>query len=72
MASVREKIRLNSTGKNKAGKSTGYFKTTKVNKRTRVNKKSTKLVLKCFDPRAYNKETGKCGQHVIFEEGKIK
>lgn len=65
---IREKIRLNSTGKKQDGTSTGYFKTTTKNKRTSTEK----LKIKCFDPRAWNPETGKCGMHVIFEEGKIK
>ena len=61
-------IRLNSTGTKKDGKKTGYFKTTRVNKRTMTEK----LRKKCFDPRAYNAETGKCGMHVEFVEDKIK
>lgn len=65
---VREKIRMNSTGKGKDGKATGYFKTTTKNKRTSTEK----LKRKCFDPRAWNPETGKLGMHVLFEEGKIK
>lgn len=65
---VREKIRLISTGKNKAGKKTGYFYTCKKNKRTATSK----LEIKKFDPRAFNSETGKCGMHVFFKEDKIK
>lgn len=68
MAAVREKIRMNSTGKNKKGKSTGYFKTQTKNKRNETNKRKRKM----FDPRAWNEQTGKCGMHVMFEEGKIK
>ncbi len=68
MASIREKIKLVSTGKNKLGKRTGYFKTTTKNKRTATEK----LVMRCFDPRAWNPETGRCGMHVEFKEDKIK
>ena len=65
---VREKIKLVSTGKNKKGKTTGYYKTTTKNK----HNSREKLELKCFDPQAWNAETGKCGMHVIFKEDKIK
>lgn len=65
---VREKIRLVSQGLNAKGVKTGYFLTTTKNKRTMTEK----LRKKCFDPRAYNKETGKCGMHVEFVEDKIK
>ncbi len=68
MASIREKIKLVSTGKNKAGKKTGYFLTTTKNKRTATEK----LAKRCFDPRAWNPETGRCGMHVEFKEDKIK
>jgi len=64
----REKIRMNSTGKNQKGKPTGYFKTETKNKRVETEKRERKL----FDPRAYNKETNKCGMHILFKEGKIK
>jgi len=64
----REKIRMNSTGTKKDGKKTGYFKTTTKNKATMKEKFKKKY----FDPRAWNPETGKCGMHIIFEEGKIK
>ena len=63
----RELVKLLSTGKTKAGKPTGTFRTTKKNKKT----KSDKIKLKCFDRRAYNAETGKDGMHVLFEETKI-
>ena len=65
---VREKIRLVSTGKNKAGKKTGYFYTCTKNKRTATNKLETRK----FDPRAFDKKTGKTGMHVLFKEDKIK
>ncbi|OGT05745.1 MAG: 50S ribosomal protein L33 [Gammaproteobacteria bacterium GWF2_41_13] len=68
MASGRDKIRLNSTGKKKDGKPTGYFKTTTKNKKTMTEK----LKKRCFDPRAWNAETQTTGMHVLFEEGKIK
>jgi len=64
---MREKIKLVSTGKTKAGKVTGTIRTTTKNKRT----KTDKLKLKSFDRRAYNEATGKNGKHVLFEEGKI-
>jgi large subunit ribosomal protein L33 len=64
---MRDKIKLVSTGTTQAGKKTGTFRTTTKNKRTMTEK----LKLKCYDPRAYNTETGKSGMHVLFEEGKI-
>ena len=64
---MREIIKMASTGKNKKGKPTGTFRTTKKNKRT----KTEKLRMKHYDPRAYNAETGKCGMHVYFEETKL-
>ena len=64
----REKIRLVSTGKSKSGKKTGYFYTTKKNKRTATSK----LEMTKFYPRAYNEKTGKTGMHVPFKEDKIK
>ena len=67
-AKVREKIKLNSTGKNKAGKPTGTYYTTAKNKRNTTEK----LERKKFDRRAYDPETGKTGMHVLFKEGKIK
>lgn len=64
---MRDKIKMLSTGKTKAGKSTGTFRVT-----TRNKKKTTeKLKKKYFDPRAYNVETGKTGMHVLFEETKL-
>ena len=65
---VREKIKLVSTGKTKAGKPTGTYYTTSKNKRTMTEK----FELKKFDPRAYNPETDKTGMHVLFKEEKIK
>ncbi len=65
---ARELIRMNSTGLTEKGKPTGYFYTTDKSK-TNTPNKFEKIY---FDPRAYNKETGKCGMHVIFKEGKIK
>jgi large subunit ribosomal protein L33 len=64
---MRDKIKMNSTGKTKEGKKTGYFRTTTKNKRTMTDK----FKMKYFDPKAYNEATGKCGMHVLFEEGKI-
>lgn len=65
-SNLREKVQLRSTGVKKDGKSTGYFKTTLVNKR-----KEKKLEIKMFDPRAFNTETGKAGMHVVFKQKKI-
>lgn len=67
-AKGREKIKLVSTGKTAADKDTGTFYTTNKNKKTATKK----LELKKFDKRAYNKETGKTGMHVLFKEDKIK
>ena len=64
---MRDKVKMNSTGTTKDGRKTGTFRTTTKNKRTTTEK----LKKKYFDPRAYNAETGKCGMHVLFEEGKI-
>jgi large subunit ribosomal protein L33 len=64
---MREIIKLASTGKTKAGKPTGTFRTTTKNKRKTTEKRKTKH----YDPRAYNTATGKCGMHVIFEETKL-
>lgn len=65
-AGPREKIQLRSTGKTKAGKPTGYFKTTMCNKRN-----TEKLERNKFDPRAWNPETKKCGMVVKFVQKKI-
>lgn len=62
------KIRMNSTGKKKNGKRTGYYKTTTKNPKSEVKK----LIKKMFDPRAWNELLNKFGMHVFFEEGKIK
>ena len=64
----REKIRMVSTGTNKEGKKTGYFKTTTKNKRTMTEKFKKKY----FDPRAWNAAANKHGMHVEFTEDKIK
>lgn len=66
---VREKIRLVSTGLTKTGKKTGFFYNTTRNKK---GGNTEKLLKKKFDPRAFNKETGKCGMHVEFKEEKMK
>lgn len=68
--SASELVRMNSTGIKKDGKKTGYFYTTKISKALKIAGK--KLRLKRYDPRAWNKETGKFGMHVWFEQGKIK
>jgi large subunit ribosomal protein L33 len=64
---MRDKIKLRSTGKTKAGKPTGTFRTTTKNKKI----KSDKITKKCFDRLAYNPATGKNGMHVLFEETKL-
>ena len=65
-AGQREIVQLRSTGKNKAGKPTGYFKTLTVNKRA-----ENKLELMKYDPRAFNPETGKTGMRVLFKQKKV-
>lgn len=64
---MRDKIKMLSTGKTKAGKTTGTFRTTTKNKK----KTTEKLKKKYYDPRAYDAKTGKTGMHVLFEETKI-
>ncbi len=64
----RDKIKLVSTGKTQAGNVTGTYYTTDKNKRTSTEK----LLMKKFDPRAFNEKTGKTGMHVDFKEDKIK
>ena len=64
----REKIKLVSTGVGKNGMVTGIFYTTTKNKRNTTEK----INIKKYDPRAYNANTGKFGQHVLFKEDKIK
>lgn len=64
---MRDKIKMLSTGKTKAGKPTGTFRTTTKNKKTMT----TKLKQKYFDKRAFNAENGKSGMHVVFEETKL-
>ena len=64
----RVKVKLVSTGKNKAGKKTGYYKTTYRNTRNTTEK----LVLKKYDPRAWDVTHGKLGMIVEFKEEKIK
>ena len=64
---MREIIKMTSTGKTKAGKPTGTFRTTTKNKK----KTTEKLKLKFYDALAFNAATGKCGMHVLFEETKL-
>ena len=66
-STVREKIMMLSTGKNKDGNDTKYSYTTYKNKRNTTDK----LKLRKFDPRAYNAATGKYGMYVEFVEKKI-
>ncbi|MDF1760948.1 MAG: 50S ribosomal protein L33 [Coxiellaceae bacterium] len=63
-SSVREKIKLVSTAKNKSGKPTGYYYTTVKNKRNTPDK----MKIKKYDPRAHDPATGKTGMHVEFKE----
>jgi len=72
MASDRMKIRMNSTGVGKTGKSTGYFKTTTKKVKGIIGEKKGKLEKMMFDPRAWDEKKGKFGKHVLFKEGKIK
>ena len=60
-------VRLESTGKNAKGESTGYFYVTERNPRNTTEK----LKKMKFDPRAVNAE-GKIGCHVEFEEKRNK
>ncbi|MGD9153398.1 MAG: 50S ribosomal protein L33 [Gammaproteobacteria bacterium] len=71
MVSDRVKIRMNSTGVGKDGKSTGYFKTTTKKVKGVVGEKKGKLEKMMFDPRAWDAEKGKFGMYVLFKEGKI-
>lgn len=64
---MRDKIKMLSTGKTKAGKPTGTFRTTTKNKKLTTEK----IKKKHYDKRAYNAETGKSGMHVMFEEAKL-
>lgn len=68
----RVKVKLVSTGKNKKGERTGYYRTTTKSLKPKRGVKPGKLEIKCFDPRAINPETGLPGMHVIFKEDKIK
>ena len=62
------KIKMNSTGLTKEGKTTGIYYTTTKNPKN----SPTKFKMKKFDRRSFNPETGKLGMHVEFEEGKVK
>ena len=68
---IREKIMLLSQGKTKAGKSTGYFYTTSINKRNMTNKGHGKLTLEKFDPLAWNEEKKRLGLKVEVKQKKI-
>ena len=67
-ASVREKIRLVSTGKTQAGKKTGYFYTTTKSKRNTPDK----IRIMKYDPRAWDEAKQKVGAYIEFKEDKIK
>lgn len=74
----RVKVKLVSTGTTEKGTKTGFYKTTMKRSKPKSGKAGTggakleKLELKCFDPRAFNQETGRLGMHVPFKEDKIK
>jgi len=71
----RIKVKLVSTGLNKDGKRTGFFKTTTKRSKPKGGSggsKVEKLEKKAFDPRAYDAQSGKTGIHVLFKEDKIK
>lgn len=63
---VATKIRLLSTGTTEAGASTGYTYYTRKGRLA-----TEKLEKSKYDPRAFNKETGKTGCHVKFVEKKM-
>ena len=63
---VATKVRLVSTGTNEAGEPTGY--TSYTNKGRLATEK---LAKKKYDPRAFNKDSGKTGCHVEFVEKKM-
>lgn len=58
---------LASMGKTKEGNPTGTFYTTYKNKTNSPDK----LLLKKYDPRAWNPKTQRNGMHVDFKEKKI-
>ena len=68
----RVKIKLVSTGAKENGERTGFYRTTTVSVKPKKGVKPEKLEVKRFDPRAFNKETGKPGMHVLFKQDKIK
>jgi len=63
---VATKIRLVSTATSEKGTPTGYTYYTRKGKNV-----AEKLTQNKYDPRAFNKETGKRGMHVPFEEKKM-
>jgi len=66
-SSVREKIMLKSTAKNKNGNPTGTAYYTYKNKRNTPDK----IELLKYDPKAFDPATGKIGFRVKFKERKI-
>jgi len=68
----RVKIKLVSTGTREDGKTTGIYKTTTKSVKPKRGIKPGKLEKMSYDPKAFNKETGKLGMHVLFKEDKIK
>lgn len=67
-SNVREKIKLVSTGVTQKGKKTGFYYTTLKNKRNTT----AKLVLRKFDPLAWDAQKSKHGMYIEFKEDKIK
>ena len=59
---MRDIIKMVSTGKTKAGKPTGTFRTTTKNKK----KTTDKLKKKYYDPRAYNATNDKSGMTLFY------
>lgn len=68
----RVKIKLVSTGTREDGKTTGIYKTTTKSVKPKRGIKPGKLEKMSYDSKAFNKETGKLGMHVLFKEDKIK
>ncbi len=68
---ARIKVAMISEGLNKKGKRTNYTKTTTVNVRTQQTENKGKLLLKKYDPFAWNEATGRPGAKVDFKQKKV-
>ena len=64
------KVKLVSTGLRESGQRTKYTYTTVRCKRNLQEAGKNKLEANKYDPLAFNKETGKCGMHVLFKIGR--